>query len=201
MPRYLGSLVVVGMVVGTAGARAQSTGMPSFNAPYRAFERSEFAGVVSSPNGTGTGIEGSYRYAAGTLDVGLRAGMWDPGAGGKTELLLGAELRNRMITHSVNFPLDGALVAGLGGSLVSGASTMFVPVGLSLGRRIELSGSSLSIVPYVQPTALLVVNSNTNLDFTMGFGADLRVSRAADLRFSAGIGDLHGLAFGVVWLH
>jgi hypothetical protein len=175
--------------------------MPSFNAPYRAFEHSEFGGEVSSPNGTGTGIEGSYRYAAGALDVGLRAGMWDPGADSKTELLLGVELRNRMIAHSADFPLDGALIAGLGGSLVSGASKMFVPVGLSLGRRIDIKGSSVSIVPYAQPTALLVVNGNTNLDFTMGFGADVRVSRTADLRLSAGIGDLHGLSFGIVWVH
>ena len=200
MPRCLGWFMVVGMVGGTTLAAAQSTGMPSFNAPYRAFGRSEFGGVVSSPNGTGAGIEGSYRYGAGTVDVGFRAGMWDPGAG-KTELLLGVELRNRMISHSPDFPLDGALIAGIGGSFVSGTSTGFVPVGLSLGRRIEFKGSSVSIVPYVQPTALLVVNSNTNLDFTFGFGADLRVSRTADLRFSAGIGDLHGLSFGVVWVH
>jgi len=40
MPRYLGWVVVAGMVVGATVARAQSTGMPSFNAPYRAFEHS-----------------------------------------------------------------------------------------------------------------------------------------------------------------
>jgi len=181
--------------------RAQATGMPSFNAPYRAFQRSEFGVDISFPNGAGTAAEGVYRYAAGRFDIGLRGGIWDPGACCKSELLVGAEARERVITHTEDFPLDGALVVGAGGALVSNGSVMFIPVGLSLGRRLDPKNSTISIVPYVQPTATLVVDGGSNLDFTLGLGADFRFSRTLDGRLSAGLGDLDGVSIGLVWVH
>src|SRR5919108_12647 len=154
------ALLVVAAVAGVAPvARAQATGMPSFNAPYRAFQRSELGAVFSFPDGGGTGFEGEYRYAGGTRDVGLRGGLFDPPGSGKAVLLAGAEARERVITHTIDFPLDGALVFGAGAGLVSGGSTVIVPVGLSLGRRIDPQGSTVSIVPYVQPTVGFVAGS------------------------------------------
>jgi hypothetical protein len=183
---------------------AQTTGMPSYNAPYRAFQRSELGVVLSFPGGGGTGVEGAYRYARGRFDLGLRVGMYDPGAA-KTALLLGGEARQRVITHSSDFPLDGAVVAGVGLRLVSGGSVLFIPAGLSLGRRVEVRGSSISVVPYVQPTAFfsagLSSGGGTDLNFTLGFGADVRLSRTLDARLSAGIGDLHGVSVAAVWVH
>ena len=192
---------------------AQTTGMPSFNAPYRAFQRSELGAVVSFPGPGGTAFEGEYRYARSRFDIGLRVGMWDPGAA-KTRLMIGGEARQRVITHSNDFPLDGALVAGIGAHLVSGGSALFIPVGLSLGRRVELGQStgragertsSISIVHYVQPTAFfsasLVSGGGSDLNFTLGLGADVRLSRTFDVRFSAGIGDLDGVSLAAVWVH
>src|SRR5947207_10728537 len=142
--------VLVAVLAGGASpqsAGAQATGMPSYNAPYRAFQRSELGAVFSFPNGGGTGFEGMYRYARGTLDLGLRGGIFDPSGAGKAVLLVGVEARERVITHTIDFPLDGAIVFGAGASLVSGGSTLFVPVGLSLGRRVDPRGSTVSIVP------------------------------------------------------
>src|SRR6266699_2221935 len=87
------------------GAEAQATGMPSYNAPYRAFQRSELGGVFSFPEGGGTAFEGVYRYASGKFDIGLRGGFFDPGSGFKTVVLAGVEARQRVITHTVDFPL------------------------------------------------------------------------------------------------
>jgi hypothetical protein len=174
--------------------------MPSFNAPYRAFQRSEFGGVISFPEGPGTGFEGMYRYAHGRFDIGVRAGMFDPGAG-KTSLLVGGEARQRVITHNMDFPLDGAVVVGAGAAIVSGNSALFIPVGISLGRRVDLRGSSVSVVPYVQPTAIFVANNGSELNFALGLGADFRLSRVLDARFSAGIGDLRGVSLAAVWVH
>ena len=194
--------LIAGLLVSLAPAlRAQSTGMPSFNAPYRAFHRSEFGVVASFPNGNGTAFEGVYRYAVSNFDVGCRGGMYDPGGSFKTELLLGAEARERVITHTIDFPLDGALVFGIGGAFVSGSSVVFIPVGLSLGRRVDPKRSTVSIVPYVQPTATLVADGGSNLDFTLGLGADFRFGRTLDARLSAGLGDLDGVSIGVVWVH
>jgi hypothetical protein len=194
-------LLIAGLALSLAiPLGAQTTGMPSYNAPYRAFVRSEIGVVVSFPTG-GTGFEGEYRYARSRFDLGLRAGMFAPNGGGNTSLLLGAEARERVITHTVDFPLDGAVLVGAGLQLVSGASALFIPVGLSLGRRVEPRHSSISIVPYVQPTAFLIVDGGTNLKFALGFGADFRLSHLFDARFSAGIGDLHGVSLGAVWVH
>ncbi len=173
MRRRVAVLVVVlgGMVPLQVGA--QATGMPSYNAPYRAFQRSELGAVFSFPDGGGTGFEGMYRYARGTLDIGLRGGIFDP--------------------------------SGAGTGLVSGGSTLFVPVGLSLGRRVDPRGSTVSIVPYVQPTVSFVAGSNRTsaLEFGFGVGADFRLSRVLDARVSGGLGDhpLTGVSIAAVWVH
>src|SRR2546430_4409095 len=102
-------LAVLAGVASPAAVRAQATGMPSFNAPYRAFQRSEFGGVLSFPDGGGTGFEGVYRYASGKFDIGLRGGFFDPGGNASTVVLARLEAREPVITHTVDFPLDGAI--------------------------------------------------------------------------------------------
>jgi len=201
MRRYLALFLLVSALLASDMA-AQATGMPSFNAPYRAFTRSEIGLVLSFPNGGGTGIEGAYRMSSGRFDIGFRGGMFDPGGAASTLLLLGAEARQRVLTHTVDFPLDGALILGVGGAFGSGNSVMFVPIGLSLGRRIDPQGSQVSIVPYVQPTGLLVAgNGNSDFLFALGLGADFRLSPRFDARISAGLGDLEGVSISAVWVH
>jgi len=206
MGREVALLVAAAAVMGVVPpVRAQATGMPSYNAPYRAFQHSELGAVFSFPDGGGTGFEGAYRYASGTLDVGLRGGIFDPPGSGKAVLLAGVEARERVITHTVDFPMDGALVFGAGAGLVSGGSTFFVPVGLSLGRRVDPQGATISIVPYVQPTVGFVAGNNRTsaLNFGFGVGADFRLSRVLDARVSGGLGDhpFTGVSIGAVWVH
>jgi len=181
---------------------AQATGVPSYNAPYRAFTRSEFGAVLSFPDGGGTAFEGAYRMASGKFDLGFRGGIFSPGGGGDSRLLLGAEARQRVVTHTEDFPLDGALILGIGGQFASGDAVLIVPVGLSLGRRVEPKDSKISIVPYVQPTGFLVAGSGTSdFLFALGLGADFRLSPKFDARISAGLGDLEGVSLGFVWVH
>jgi len=201
MRRYLAAFLL-GSALLASEAAAQATGMPSFNAPYRAFTRSEIGLVLSFPNGGGTGIEGAFRKSSGRFDIGFRGGMFDPGGAGSTFLLVGAEARQRVLSHTVDFPLDGALILGIGGAFGGGTSTVFVPVGLSLGRRIDPQGSQVSIVPYVQPTGTLVAGSGTSdFLFTLGLGADFRLSPRFDARISAGLGDVEGVSLSAVWVH
>jgi len=185
------------------GAGAQATGTTTFNAPYRAFQRSEIGVLMSFPNGGGTAVEGAYRKASGKFDIGFKAGFLDTPGPGNSVLLLGAEARERVITHTVDFPLDGALIVGAGGEFVSGSSAFLFPVGLSLGRRVDPQGSTVSIVPYVQPTLFLIAGSNVvdHVQFALGLGADFRLSRAFDARLSAGLGDTEGVSIGAVWVH
>lgn len=105
------------------------------------------------------------------------------------------------MTHNPDFPLDGALVLGVGGWFVSGNSVLIVPAGLSLGRRIDPQGSTISIVPYVQPTLFLTADGASDVLFALGLGADFRLSPRFDARISAGLGDLEGVSLGAVWVH
>lgn len=194
-------LLLIGIGAAASQVAAQATGMPSFNAPYRAFTRSELGLVLSFPNGGGTAFEGAYRISSGKFDIGFRGGIFDPGPGDAI-LLVGAEARQRVITHTEDFPLDGALILGIGGRFVSGNSAVFVPIGLSLGRRVSPKDSKISIVPYVQPTGLLVAgNGTSDFLFALGLGADFRLSPRFDARISAGLGDIEGVSLSAVWVH
>jgi len=201
MRQRLTSQALVALLAAATSVAAQATGTPTFNAPYRAFTRSEIGLSLSFPNGGGTAFEGAYRFASGKFDLGFKGGLFSPGGTAKTVLLAGVEARERVLSHTLDFPLDGALVLGVGGNFVSGASTLIVPVGLSLGRRIDPQGSQVSIVPYVQPTMFLTADGGSTVNFTLGLGADFRLSRVFDARVSAGLGDLKGVSIGAVWVH
>src|SRR5437899_11053534 len=180
---------------------AQETGSRSFNEPHRAYTRYEIGVVLTFPNGGGTAIEGAYRISRGKFDLGFRGGIFTPGGSGNSVLLVGAEARERVVSHTEDFPLDGALIVGIGGGFVSGSSALFVPVGISLGRRIDPKGSKISIVPYAQPTALFVAGSApSHLHFTLGLGADFRLTHRFDARISAGLGDVEGVSLSAVWV-
>jgi len=187
----------------TVPAAAQSTGVPSFQSPYRAFVRSEFGGVVSFPQPNGTGYEGMYRFGSGRVDVGVRAGIWDPIGLAPSSMLAGVEIRERAVTHTQDFPLDGAFVFGMGGNFRSGFQRFLIPGGLTLGRRVDLKDSNVSFSPYVQPTAFLRGGNNINTDmiFGMGLGVDVRLARAFDTRVSIGVGDVEGVSLAAVWIH
>jgi hypothetical protein len=203
---WLSCLLIAGAGV-VSDAAAQATGLPSFNAPYRAFTRSEIGVVLSFPDGGGTAFEGAYRMSHGKFDLGFRAGIFSPGGSGNSRLLLGAEARERVVTHTEDFPLDGALIVGVGGQFVSGSSVSgssfaVIPVGLSLGRRIDPKNSKISIVPYVQPTGFLVAgNGTSDFLFSLGLGADFRLTPRFDARISAGLGDVEGVSLSAVWVH
>lgn len=200
MHRSILTLLLVGGAV-PAGLAGQSTGTPVFAAPYRAFQASEVGASISDPVGGGIGLEGFYRIGSHAWDIGFRGGFDAPNGGATTALLLGVDGRTRVLTHDDGFPLDGALTLGFGGRFVSGGSEVLVPIGLSMGRRLDLEGSSMSFVPYVQPVLTPVFGSgNNHLDFTIGLGVDMRLSRRVDLRVAGGIGDLDGVSVSAAFL-
>jgi hypothetical protein len=194
-------LVLGAVALVAAPAAGQATGTASFNAPYRAFEKYEFGGTVSFNQGDVTGLEGQLRFGYKAFDVGFRGGMALTGA--DDAILIGAEGRGRVLTHTDQFPLDGAIVAGLGFAF-DGGTVGQVPAGLSLGRRIDLEDSDISLVPYVQPTGNFVFGDGfSEFGFSLGFGLDARLSRFFDARVSAGFGSdwgIEGFAISAVWI-
>ena len=182
-------------------AAAQETGTPTFLGPDRLFKKSDFGVTVSDP-GDGIGVEGFYRMAAGpTQDFGFRVGFADPSGNGSTAFLIGGDYRARLLNHTEDFPLDGALVVGAGASLVEGNNVLFVPIGFSLGRKIMLDNSTTSFVPYFTPTAIPTFADNSDINFSVGLGVDIQFGPQFDLNVSGALGDLDGISVSFAWLH
>ena len=190
-------LVVLLLVTLAPALAAQSTGTPVFHAPYRGFTRYEIGANVSDAGNIA--VEGFYGWGhpKERWDLAGRVGVQDDGHCCKTALLVGLDARLRVIDQSQDFPLDGAIISGVGAHLASGASRLFIPIGLSLGRRIDISNSSASIVPYAEP--VLVPNfgsGSSDVAVALGLGGDLRFNRRFELRVSIGIGDIENFAVG-----
>jgi hypothetical protein len=174
---------------------AQSTGTPVYQAPYRAFSRSE-VGISFSDPGAGYALEGSYRVGLGShVDGGVR------GHGASNSLLLGFDARARVLDHSESFPLDGSFTFGFGIDSRSHSTVGLIPLGFSMGRRVLVENSATSLVAYVQPTITPLFMDGEGTEYSIGFGVDLRVNPRLDLRFSGGIGDNDGIGFTVAFLH
>lgn len=193
-------LVLLAVLLAPVSAAAQSTGTPVFAAPYRAFRQSEIGISLSDP-GNGLAVEGFYKMGQKTWDLGFRGGFWDTDGPAGTAILLGVDGRTRVLTHSESFPLDGAFTLGAGAVLLDNFNSFQIPVGISLGRRVDLEGSNVSFVPYFQPVLTPVFgDGNSDLLFSVGIGADVRVSRQLDLRVSGAIGDMNGIGISLAWL-
>jgi hypothetical protein len=194
MPRKLLTAV---FLAGATPLAAQSTGTPVFHAPYRIFERYELGGNLSDAGNIA--FEGFYGFsqAGAKWDIALRGGVLDSGDSSSTAVLAGVDLRYRIITQTEDFPLDGALVGGVGSALVSGNSRLYLPIGLSLGRRFDIKNSTVSVVPYVQPLLMPTFGSDlSDVLVALGLGADVRIDKRFELRIAIGIGDVEHFSLG-----
>jgi hypothetical protein len=197
--------VLVLLAAGAGAASAQETGTPVFKAPYRAFQAHEFGANLSFPEGPADfGLEGFYTYGYNRFDIGLRGGIvsYDAAVGDDdTKIALGASFRARVVEATQTFPLDGALTIGIGTQFGEGTDFVLIPVGISLGRRLQLEGSRVSFVPYVHPVLVPTLGGgDSEVNFALGLGADIRFSDTIDLRVSAGIGDIEGVALGLAFV-
>ncbi len=195
--------VTLMLPAGAAQLHAQATGTPSYNAPYRAFASNEFGGTFSLVDFDNVGLEGQFRFGVDKFDIGLRGGIVDFEGPDNTLFILGGEGRFRVFEHSESFPLDGAIVTGVG---TWEFDNLIIPAGISLGRRVTVD--NFSFIAYTQPTLFFYETDgpNDNLGFSWGFGADFKVGNALDLRTSLGFSltDIElseGLAVSLVWVH
>jgi len=197
MSRVVRVVLVLCVLAGSRPAWGQSTGTPAFLAPYRAARTTELGATLSDP-GEGVAIEGFYRFGTQPHDFGFRAGILD--TDGTTAGLFGVDYRVRVLTHAEDMPLDGALILGLGAALSDPASIGYIPIGLSLGRRIDLEESSVSFVPYFEPVLTPTFGDRDDVLFSVGLGVDIRLSRHLDLRVGGAIGDYDGISVSLAWL-
>ena len=195
-------ILVIAILAGTAmPAVAQETGTPVFKAPYRAFENHEIGASLPDPGeGVSFALEGFYRYGKGPHDFSVRSGFADSDGDGSI-FLIGGDFRTQVINYSETFPLDGALTIGLGGLFGEGDDVFLLPVGVSLGRRFDVEGSSTTFVPYVHPNIVPVFGGgDDDVEFTLGLGVDIRFGEQWAVRASGGLGDIEGVGVSLAYL-
>ena len=198
-----GGILVLTLASGVVGtSAAQETGTPIFKAPYRAFTSHEFGVSLSDPGqGISLALEGFYRYGKDANDFSIRGGFADLNGSGGTRLLLGGDFRTQVVSYSESFPLDGSLTLGLGANVGDGPDAYYVPVGISLGRRFDVEGSKTTFVPYVHPVIVPTFGGgNSDVNFALGLGVDIRFSDSWAIRASGGIGDIDGVGVSVAYI-
>lgn len=202
--KVCGEILALALLAGLAGtSAAQETGTPIFKAPYRAFTSHELGVSLSDPGeGVSVALEGFYRYGSGANDFSIRGGFADLKGSGGTRVLLGGDFRTQVVSYSQSFPLDGSLTLGLGANVGSGRDAYYVPVGVSLGRRFDLEGSSTTFIPYFHPVIVPTFGGgNSDVNFALGLGVDIRFSDSWALRASGGLGDIDGVGVSVAYIH
>ncbi len=176
---------------------AQATGTPTFFAPTRGFGNTEAGMSVGGGGGSGVvGVEGRYGFSLSRSDIAMRAGYVDGGNAGSGSFVAGVEARIPVIAHDGSFPLDGALILGVGQIFDDAGGETLVPVGLSLGRRILLDGRDLQLTPYVQPTVIF----QSDAAFGFGLGLDIHIRGIPDIRLNRAVGDLDGFSVSLFWI-
>ena len=74
-------------------------------------------------------------------------------------------------------------------------------MGISLGRRFELEGSKTSFIPYVHPVLVPTFGGgDSDVDFALGLGVDIRFSEQWAVRASGGLGDIEGVGISVAYI-
>jgi opacity protein-like surface antigen len=199
-----GGILVLALLAGVVGtSAAQETGTPIFKAPYRAFTNHEFGVSLSDPGeGVSLALEGFYRYGKDANDFSLRGGFADRNGSGGTHVLLGGDFRTQVVSYSESFPLDGSLTLGLGADVGDGPDFYRIPVGISLGRRFDVEGSNTTFVPYAHPVIVPRFGSgDSEVDFALGLGVDIRFSDRWAIRASGGLGDIEGVGVSVAYIN
>lgn len=199
-----GSLLTIALAALVAApAMAQTIGTPIYHSPYRDFKNTELGGYISDPGtGISVALQGEYRIARPKFDFGLTVGYLD-GAGNSDNLFgVGIDGRLPFSKHTQSFPLDASFTGAFGAVFGGGQSGFLVPLGVSLGRQVLLEGSSMSFTPYVNPVIVPTFGDlYGDVQFGLGLGVDLALSRTFDLRVSGSLGDIEGVGIGAAWHH
>jgi len=197
-------LIVLAVIAGgfVPEVVAQTTGTPVFLAPTKPFRSSEI-GVFFTDPGDGFTLEAMYRVGRGPTDIGFRIGIGDndvnaPSGPSSTFFLAGVDFRYRAVRATESFPLDGSLTLGVGGIFGDGITTGLIPIGISLGRMVNLEGTRTTFTPYFHPVLVPTFGDTADeIQFGIGLGVDIQFSPRLDARLGAGLGDYNGLSLGV----
>jgi hypothetical protein len=146
------------------------------------------------------GLGALLTYQPTRTSWGLRFGVAE-GPGDDVSIFGGGDFSGIISRSNRNSPLDVDWVFGVGLGLQNDV-LVSVPAGVSLGHTFPSQGATFT--PYITPRLILDAflgdgNSDTNLDFAVDLGLDLRLQRSGTIRFGATIGDREAIAIGLVF--
>jgi hypothetical protein len=110
-----------------------------------------------------------------------------------------------MITQArADMPLDILLAAGVFGQFGNDVTSIGVPVGVSVGHRFPLTGTSMAVTPYIHPRVSLDYvsfndESDTELNITFDIGGNLELTPQLALRVTALFGDIDAVGLSLAW--
>ncbi len=196
------------LVTGATPAGAQSI-YPSFQQPRVVSREFNFA-IADGADITPLIFQWREATAPGT-QLSLDLGLADPDVQGADLFFMVGGQYARMITQArADMPLDIMLTVGLFTLFGNDVTALGVPVGVSVGHRFPITGTSMAITPYVHPRVSLDYVSLGDVDETdinIGFdlGGSLELTPQLALRISAmlggegPLGDDDAIGFSLAW--
>ena len=189
-------------------ALAQST-YPSFQQPRVVSREFNFA-IAEGNDLTPLVFQWREATAPGT-QLSLDLGIADPDVQGADLFFMIGGQYARVLTQSrADMPLDILFTVGLFTQFGNDLTFLGVPVGVSVGHRFRLTGTSMAITPYVHPRVGLEYasgggDSETDVNITFDLGGNLELTPQLALRVTAMLGgegilgDSDAIGFSLAW--
>jgi hypothetical protein len=190
-------LLCIAGLLAAAPVAAQGWDTPMFLPPYVG---EEIGGYPTFPSSGDWGLQGIWRQQ-GSLNLGLRGGVARTGGGAPTVLLVGVEAWGGLGRRS-DKTLDLNWVTGLGATFRGHYSNLRIPLGISIGKRLQVPG--LALTPYILPRLAyqlegLQSRTHSTLNFEMDLGLDLTLASSVTFRAVGTVGAWDTFGLGVAF--
>ena len=149
-----------------------------------------------------------FQWREGTTpgtQLSLDLGLADPDVDGlDTFFMVGGQYARMLTQARADMPLDLLLTAGIFSQFGNDITSIGVPVGVSVGHRFPLSGTTMAVTPYIHPRVSLdyvSVNdeSETDVNITFDIGGSLELTPQLALRLTALFGDADAVGISLAW--
>ena len=176
---------------------------PSFQQP-RVVSR-EFNFAIADGDGLTPLV---FQWREGTspgTQLSLDLGLADPDNDAlDTFFMVGGQYARMLTQARADMPLDILLAAGLFGRFGNDFTSVGVPVGVSVGHRFPLTGTSMAVTPYVHPRVSLdyvsfADENDTEVNITFDVGGSLELTPQLALRLTAMFGDIDAVGLSLAW--
>jgi hypothetical protein len=200
--RSLAAASVMLLAVAASPARSQSF-YPSFQQP-RVVSR-EFNFAIADGDGLTPLV---FQWREGTspgTQLSLDLGLADPDSDLlDTFFMVGGQYARMLTQARADMPLDILLAVGLFGRFGNDITSVGLPVGVSVGHRFPLTGTSMAVTPYVHPRVSLdyvsIADANdTEVNITFDVGGNLELTPQLALRLTAMFGDIDAVGLSLAW--